>query len=122
MISFLNFAHAQEIRSTNGEVVAGKNISASLVNPELNAKRKTATIQVSVTGVQLIDLASVNEKPMKGQGHIHYQVDNGMVIATPTKKLSFHELSSGSHIISATLAGNDHQALSAPIILSVIIP
>jgi len=55
-------------------------LTASLIDPETTAKEKTATVQVSVTGVKLIDPAMTNKRPTKGQGHLHYRVDSGPVI------------------------------------------
>src|ERR1700752_1035676 len=78
-------------------------LSAKLIDPEKKAQDQTATVEVKVTGIQLIDPAAVHEQPQKGQGHLHYQVDTGPVIATTTTKLSFHELSSGSHEITVML-------------------
>jgi hypothetical protein len=75
-----------------------------------------------VAGIQLIDSAAVNEQPQQGQGHLHYQVDNGPVIATTTTKLSFHDLSLGSHKITVMLVGNDHQLLGPRETLTVNIP
>jgi hypothetical protein len=81
-------------------------LMAMLVDAEKKAKGKAATVQVTVKGIALIDPAKVNERPRRGQGHLHYQVDNGPVIATTTTKLSFHELSSGGHRIVVMLAGS----------------
>jgi hypothetical protein len=50
-------------------------LSAMFVDKEKKAQEKTATVKVPVTGIKLIDPAEVNEKPMAGQGHLHYQVD-----------------------------------------------
>jgi hypothetical protein len=58
----------------------------------------------------------------QGQGHLHYQVDNGPVIATTTTKLSFHELSAGQHKVMVMLVGNDHKPLGAEETLTVTIP
>src|SRR6476660_9622686 len=65
-------------------------LTARLIDPEKKAKEKTATVEVTVTGVQLIDPATVKEQPRNGQGHLHYRVDDGPVIATTAPKLSFH--------------------------------
>jgi hypothetical protein len=46
-----------------------------------------------------------------GQGHLHYRVDDGPVIATTVTELSFHELAPGPHRFEVTLVGNDHQPL-----------
>ena len=86
-------------------------LSVTLSDPEKKAQERAATVEVKVAGIQLIDPAAVNEQPQQGQGHLHYQVDNGPIIATTTTKPSFHELSLGSHKITVMLVGNDHQPL-----------
>jgi hypothetical protein len=97
-------------------------LSAHLVDPEKKAQEQTATVEVKVEGIQLIDPAAVHDEPQRGQGHLHYQVDSGPLIATTTTKLSFHELSSGAHKITVMLVGNDHQALGPRETLTVNIP
>jgi hypothetical protein len=84
-------------------------LTAKLVDAEKKAQEKAATVQVQVSGVKLIDPAAAKEQPRKGQGHLHYRVDGGPVIATTSTKLSFHELTSGEHKIVVTLAANDHK-------------
>lgn len=96
--------------------------SASLVDPEEKAQEQTATVEVKVAGVQLIDPAVMNEQLQSGQAHLHYQIDNGPIIATTTTKLSLHELSPGPHKITVMLAGNDHQLLGPKDTLTVNIP
>jgi hypothetical protein len=81
-------------------------LTAKLVDPEKKAQQKAATVDVKVTGIKIIDPATVNEKPIAGQGHLHYQVDDGPIIATTTMKLSFHGLTPGPHKIVVTLAGS----------------
>jgi hypothetical protein len=86
-------------------------MTASLVDPEKNAAKATATVMVKVTGVTLTDPASVNEVPKAGQAHLHYQVDDGPVVATTSPKLSFHGLKAGDHTIVVMLAANDHSPI-----------
>jgi hypothetical protein len=97
-------------------------LTAKLVDPEKKAKEKAATVQVTVKGVALIDPASVKEMPRNGQGHLHYRVDDGPVIATTAPKLSFHELTPGQHKILIMLAANDHKPLGPEQTLTVTIP
>lgn len=97
-------------------------MTAKLVDPEAKAQKKEATVMVDVKGIKLTDPASANEQPKAGQGHLHYQVDDGPVIATTSPKLSFHGLSSGAHKITITLAANDHSPLGPPQTLAVTIP
>jgi hypothetical protein len=97
-------------------------LTAKLVDGEKKAQQKAATVDVKVTGIKLIDPATVNEKAATGQGHLHYQVDDGPIIATTTTKLSFHGLAPGPHKIVVMLAGNDHNPLGPQETLNVTIP
>lgn len=97
-------------------------LTAKLVDPEKKAAEKAATIEVTVSGVELVDPSLSNEKPVTGQGHLHYQLDKGPVIATPSAKLSFHELTAGTHTIAVVLAGNDHKPLGPQQQLTVKVP
>jgi hypothetical protein len=95
---------------------------AMLVDEKTKAEKKNAVVKVTVTGIKMVDPALVNEKPRPGQGHIHYQVDDGPIIATPSLKLSLHELKPGEHTIKVTLVGNDHKPLGPEETLTVTIP
>jgi hypothetical protein len=86
-------------------------MTAKLIDPDKKAAEGAATVEVTTSGVELVDPALSNEKPVPGQGHLHYQLDKGPVVATPSAKLSFHELPAGSHTILVVLAGNDHKPL-----------
>jgi hypothetical protein len=97
-------------------------LSARLIDADKKAKSQAATVEVSATGIELIDPAKVNEQRQAGQGHLHYQVDNGPVIATTATKLSFHGLTPGDHTIVVVLAGNDHSPLGPQETLRVKIP
>jgi hypothetical protein len=111
-----------DIKAISPEARATPELSAKLSDPEKKASEHTATVEVKVVGIQLIDPAAVNEQPQQGQGHLHYQIDTGPVIATTTTKLSFHELSSGSHEITVMLVSSDHQPLGPRETLTVNIP
>jgi uncharacterized protein (DUF2141 family) len=97
-------------------------LNASLVDADAKAKKQAATVKVDVAGIKMVDPATVNEKPMAGQGHLHYQVDDGPVIATTTTKLSFHGLKPGAHHIKVMLAANDHSPLGPEKMLDVTVP
>jgi hypothetical protein len=97
-------------------------MTAKLIDPDKKASARAATVEVTVSGVELTDPAVSNEKPVPGQGHLHYQLDKGPVIATPTAKLSFHELAPGPHTILIVLAGNDHKPLGPQQQLTVNVP
>ena len=102
---------------TTGKTTAS--MKATLVDPEKKAKEKAATVKITTTGVKIVDPATVGEKAAAGQGHFHYRVDDGPVIATTAPKLSWHELTPGKHTIKVMLAGNDHQPLGPEETLSV---
>jgi hypothetical protein len=97
-------------------------MEAKLVDPEKKAKGQAATVEVKVTNLKLVDPGSVGEQPSKGQGHLHYQLDDGPVVATPTPKLSYHGLKPGKHTIVVVLAGNDHKPLGPQTTLEVTVP
>lgn len=97
-------------------------MTASLVDPDNSAKAKNATVTVEVTGVKLIDPALTNKMPTKGEGHLHYRVDDGPVIATTTTKLSFHGLTPGKHKILVMVANNDHTPAGLEQTLEITVP
>ena len=97
-------------------------IDAKLVDADKKAAKKEATVTVKVVGVEMTDPASVGEKPAKGQGHLHYKLDDGPIIATTATKLSWHDLKPGAHKFEIVLAGNDHNPLGPKATLSVTVP
>jgi len=76
----------------------------------------------TLTETCALDPQLVGEDPRYGQGHLHYQIDGGPVIATTATKLSFHDLAPGPHTVVVSLAGNDHRPLGPKRILTVNIP
>jgi hypothetical protein len=125
-VAFGIVGSAQYRSSDNPQTMApsqgAPTLTAMLVDAEKKAAQKAATVDVKVSGIKLTDPAAANEKAMAGQGHLHYQVDNGPIIATTTTKLSFHGLTSGAHKIVVMLAGNDHNPLGPQQTLDVTIP
>jgi hypothetical protein len=97
-------------------------MTAKLIDADKKASQRSATVEVTTSGVELTDPALSNEKPVEGQGHLHYQLDKGPIVATPTAKLSFHELAPGPHTILVMLAGNDHKPLGPQQQLTVTVP
>lgn len=97
-------------------------LKAKLVDPERKAQQGSATVEVEIAGIKMIDPAVAKEQPKKGQGHLHYQVDDGLVIATTATKLSFHGLTTGKHTVKVMLAGNDHAMLGPSETLEVTVP
>src|SRR5512140_261805 len=57
-------------------------LKATLVDAAKKAEAKTATVQATVGGINLIDPDKTHGQVKKGQGHLHYQLDNGPTIAT----------------------------------------
>jgi hypothetical protein len=112
----------QTTPTASKQMGAAQTLTARLIDPEKKAKEKTATVEVTVGGVALTDPAKVGEKPIKGEGHLHYRVDDGPVIATTATKLSFHELTPGVHKILIVLAANNHTPLGPQETLTVTIP
>ncbi len=112
----------REAKLMQGASVESSNFSARLIDPIANAQERAASVRVNVAGLALIDPHQANEQPKSGQGHIHYQVDDGPEIATIAPNLDFHELKPGRHKIKVTLVGNDHQALGPAQTLDVLIP
>lgn len=97
-------------------------MTAKLIDPDKKAASGAATVEVTTSGVELVDPAISMEKAVAGQGHLHYQVDKGPIVATPSAKLSFHELTPGAHTIVVVLAGNDHKPLGPQQQLTVTVP
>ena len=61
-------------------------LDAELTKADLNAAKGNALIQVTVAGFELIDADEAGPSPRAGQGHLHYQLDGGPVIATAARK------------------------------------
>jgi hypothetical protein len=108
-------------QESQSEITTGT-FSASLVDPEKNSKRKWATVEVKASGFKMTDPAKAKEQPKKGGAHLHYQLDDGPVVATTSTKLSFHDLPSGKHKIKVILAANDHSPLGPEETVDVEIP
>ena len=97
-------------------------MTAKLVDADKKAAEKAATVEVTTSGIELVDPAISHEKAVAGQGHLHYQLDKGPVVATPSAKLSYHELTPGMHTILVVLASNDHKPLGPREQLTVTVP
>lgn len=120
------FAGTPSSRAGEATKAKGRNaepsLTVKLVDADKKAQKKSATVSVQARGIKIVDPASAKEKPIKGQGHLHYRLDNGPVIATTATKLSFHELGSGPHAFTVTLAGNDHMPLAPSQTVNVTVP
>jgi len=100
----------------------GPALRAELVDPVKKAQKGWATVNATATGISIVDPGLAQDIPKIGEGHFHYQVDSGPIIATTAAKLSFHELSAGNHRITVTLVGNDHLPVAEPVVLNVSVP
>lgn len=109
-------------QSREGDISKPSSIQARLVKEEENAKKKMAVVEVMVEGVKLIDPEKATRAVGAKEAHLHYQVDDGFVIASPAPKLSLHDLSSGTHRIIVKLSDNDHQPLGPMSTVTVKIP
>ncbi len=108
--------------SSTGAASTAK-LTANLVSKEEKAKGKAATVEVDLAGVDFTAPPAPGAKAPWSMGtHLHYRVDNGVVIATTEKKLSFHELDPGPHTITVALAGPDHMRLGPQATLEVNVP
>jgi hypothetical protein len=121
-VTLEGFQSPEGVRPIAPGAEAGPGLTVNLVGPEKKLLEQTATVEVKVLGIQLVDPATVHEQPQAGQGHLHYQVDSGPIIATTATKLSFHDLAAGVHKITVMLVGNDHQGLGPRETLTVDIP
>lgn len=119
-------AESRPVENASGAVpdvgVTHADFEATLIDVEAKAKARAASVQVAVRTLRLTDADATTGQSAPGEGHLHYQLDDGPVIATTSTKLAFHELAPGNHVIRVTLAGNDHQPISKPRTLAVTIP
>jgi hypothetical protein len=104
------------------------NFTATVVKQQEDAAKGYVTVRVNAADLQLVDFTD-NEQPRAGQGHIHYQVDDGPVIMTTDTEIAFggpaiptNRLGPGSHHIRVWLAGNDHRPISRLETFDVTIP
>jgi hypothetical protein len=102
--------------------MADPTLEAGLIDEQAHSKEAAAVVEVHVAGIELVDPGSASERPKAGQGHLHYRLDGGPVVATPASRLAFHELAPGPHRIEVELAGNDHKPLGPSETLSFTVP
>lgn len=107
---------------TPGATYAAPTLEAKLVDAENKAKKQTATVQVTVGEIRLVDPDAAVSGNKVDEGHLHYQVDKGPVIATTATKLSFHALTVGQHSLVVTLVGNDHNPVGSQQTITFAIP
>jgi hypothetical protein len=106
----------------SGNASSGPSLTARLVDERRNAAKDAASVEVTVRGIRLVDpsLSSKARGPI--EGHLHYQLDDGAIIATTAPQLSFHQLSPGEHKISIHLTDGNHIPIGMPVVLTVRVP
>ena len=97
-------------------------LTVQLLNQDKESKEGAAEVQVMAKNIKLVDPSKSGEMAKSGQGHIHYQMDSGLIIATPASKLEFHGLAPGKHTLTVTLANNDHTPIGMPQSIDLTIP
>lgn len=127
VLFFLTMEHVSakgnKDKENEGKTAPGSySMDVTAVDVKEKARKGSARVDVSVTGIQLTNPDLAQEKPNPAQGHIHYQLDTAAVIATTCQSLSFHNLSRGKHIITVRLVGNDHQPLGPEKAIGVTVP
>ena len=78
------------------------------------------TVQLQVSGGEVVPLAQVTG-PLRGdQGHIHVSLDGNLVSMTDKASTDLHGLTPGSHTIQAEYVAVDHQPFKNRVIAAVI--
>lgn len=104
-----------------GQVATAPDFGVRLVAPDKFGKQKTAVVDVSIDGVDLVDPAT-HPRPKRDEGHIVYKVDNGPEMTTTSRRFEIQNLPPGDHIITVYLDGNDNHEISPEHRLKVYIP
>ncbi len=102
-----------------GQVATSPDFGVRLVDPGTLAKQKSAIVEASVEGLELVNPGS---SPKEHQGHIAYKVDNGTEMVATSKRIQVANLAPGKHTITVYLAGNDNRPISPEHHLDVKIP
>lgn len=111
-----------EMQGNTPEWARNAHFAARLMDESKQAQEGAAMISVKVSGVRLVDPPMEGDQAKPGEAHIHYQLDNGPIVATTAGRLDFHGLTPGEHTIKVGLAAGNHQMLGPEQTLSVTIP
>lgn len=84
---------------------------SSILVDQAGDRQDAATVTVNIEGLRLVEPSAAPQPARPGEGHLHYRVDRGPVIATSAAQLTFRELAAGSHVITVQLVGTDHRPL-----------
>jgi hypothetical protein len=101
---------------------AAPTLKVVIVPADPKTLKKSATVKVEVQGLKLVDPGSVRGESVVGEGHLHYQLDLGPVIATTATTLCFQNLKSGPHTITVALASDDRKPIGPATTLSILVP
>ncbi len=102
-----------------GQVATSTDFGVRLVNPDKLAKQKSAVVEASIEGLELVNPGGA---PNEYQGHIAYKLDNGTERTTTSRRFELQNLPPGRHVITVYLAGNDNHELSPEHHLVVHVP
>jgi|GEM_PF-5294059 len=103
-------------------VDAPPTLKVVIVPVDPKSGKKSATVKVEVRGLKLVDPGSVRGESVVGEGHLHYRLDQGPVIATTATTLCFQNLTSGPHTITVALASDDRAPIGPATTLGINIP
>ena len=92
-------------------------LKARLVSMDERAAMHEALVEIDVTGLPAAGTARMTKAPL-----ILYRVDDGPVIATSERRMSFHQLDPGEHTITVALETADHIALGPKQTLHLRVP
>ena len=99
------FADRTNVEGMSG---LGPEISASLVDPEQNARRRRAVVKVSSWGTKIVDPAEAHGDP--NANFIVYRLDDQPPIPSGSHRMVFDNLAPGKHTIAVTMADSQgHQ-------------
>ncbi|HWN81304.1 MAG TPA: hypothetical protein VNM87_04355 [Candidatus Udaeobacter sp.] len=113
---------AETMTKNNPGAAQNATLKAHLVDKDAKAVKRAATVEVDVMGIQLGEPEAAGKESFAAVAHLHYRVDQGVVIATTEKKLSFHDLEIGPHTITVALAAQDHTLLGPKETLELNVP
>lgn len=76
------------------------------------------TAEVEIKNFKIVN--RLGQDPKKGEGHIHWIVDNGEAIPSTSDTFVATRLTSGEHTIVAELHQNNHSPLDPPVTADVV--
>lgn len=113
-------AHAQNWTDWSGPQGAAR-LRARVLDPEINARQHSAGVEVEVQNVFVHHPEFANQSGMQ-DGILQFQADTCPVILTTDTRMTFQQLSSGTHAIVVRLLGLDNRPLAPEVKLQVRIP